>query len=378
MDASETNRGAAPLGVPHSAEQERWRELVSAVGSEIASPLTAAMERIQTLIATGRIDRTSLRALRDEVEGARRAGMIAQQLTRFASGRLRQSHERLSLAQTLQSALDQRPRETAKRGIALKPPTAAADVIVDASLLFSLLNALLDWTLTLARSNITFEIDLSAWPAKARLVCSFATQPKSSAPADAQTRPGPALDSLTWRLTEQTAKAMDLPLTRSLRDAEVTVSVEFARTASDHMEGVSAIEPDAESSLLSTNSKPMAGSHVLVIASRREMRVRVCDSIRHLGLLIDLVTSVDEAAKFCRESLPDAIVVEGILRGERLNYLRAQVNAQRADFPFIEITEEGADFQMSGYDGKSMGRVGRDAIETALATVLTSELSKTI
>lgn len=378
MDASDRNRGSAPQSPPQSAEQDRWRDLVSAVGSEVASPLTAALERIQTLIATGRIDRTSLRALRDEVDGARRAGMIAQQLTRFASGRLRQSHERLSLAQTMQSVLDQRPRETAKRGIALQPPSAAADVIVDASLLFSLCNTLLDWTLAFARSAIRFEVDLKDWPVHACLVCRFAIQPKTGAADPTPTQPAPNLDSLSWRLIEQTAKAMDLPLTRDLHGGDVTVRVEFPRTASDSMEGMSTIEIDAENSLQSTDSKPLAGSHVLVIASRREMRVRVCDAIRHLGLVIDLVNSVDEAAKFCRESLPDAIIVEGILRGERLNYLRAQVGAQREEFPFIEITEEGADFQMSGYDGKSMGRVGRDAIETALASVLTFELSRTL
>ena len=128
-------------------ESERWHDLVSQVGSEIAAPLTAALERIHALTATGKIDRAGLRALRDEVEQARQVGMIGQQLTRFASGRVRQSHEVLQLEEVLKNVLALRSRETQARGIALKPILKSARVIVDGSLLFSLLNATLDWAL---------------------------------------------------------------------------------------------------------------------------------------------------------------------------------------------------------------------------------------
>ena len=89
------------------------------------APLTAALERIHVLTATGKIDRAGLRALRDEVEQARQVGMIGQQLDRFASGRVRQSHEVLQLEEVLKSVLALRGRETQARGIA---PEAAAQV----------------------------------------------------------------------------------------------------------------------------------------------------------------------------------------------------------------------------------------------------------
>ena len=106
------------------------------------------------------------------------------------------------------------------------------------------------------------------------------------------------------------------------------------------------------------------------------MRVRVRDAIRHMGLVIDLVSSVDEAHDFCREGLPHAIIVEGILNGERLRQLRAQICAELPDFPFVEIIEEGSAFAMSGFGGASMGRVGRDALESALPSVLMFELTR--
>ena len=179
-------------------------------------PLTAALERIHALITTGKIDRAGLRALRDEVELARQAGMIGQQISRFASGRLRQSHERLQLADTLKGVLAHRHRETQARGIVLKPALKPAEVIVDASLLFSLLNTVLDWALDHARSNIEFRIDMKSWPAHAQLVCRFAHRPADQTDDGRRARRTPAaLDSLTWRLLEQTAWTMGLPLDRS-------------------------------------------------------------------------------------------------------------------------------------------------------------------
>lgn len=380
MDMSEMDRRTAPSQATPAAaaDGDRWRDLVSAVGCEIAAPLTAALERVHALTTTGRIDKSDLRALRDEIECARRAGMIAQQLTRFASARLRQSHERLALAETLGSVLSHRARETQARGITVKPSLKPAEVIVDASLLFSLLNTVLDWALANARSQIEFGVDMKTWPAHARLSCRFAHRPADElddgAPSPAT---APDLDSLTWRLLEQTAWTMGLPIARTLNHGELLLTLEFPRTATDQMEGVSTIELD-QGFGLSSNSKPLAGSHVLVVASRREMRVRVRDAIRHMGLVIDLVSSMEEAADFCRDGLPHAIVVEGILAGERLRQLRSEICAELPDFPFIEIIEEGASFAMSGFGGATMGRVGRDAIESALPSVLMFELSRSL
>src|SRR6058998_1255968 len=77
----------------------------------------------------------------------RGAGMLGQQLARFASRRLRQNHERLQLTQMLRDVLLQRGRETQARGVQLKQVLQPVEVLADASLLFSLLNTVLDWAL---------------------------------------------------------------------------------------------------------------------------------------------------------------------------------------------------------------------------------------
>ena len=383
MDMSEITRtpGSPALLSTMAAEIERgdsqrWHELVSEIGAEIAGPLTGALERIHALTTTGCIDRASLKALREEVEQARQAGMLGQQLSRLATGRLRQSHERLQLATTFKGVLAHRNRETLARGIVLKPVLKSAEVIVDASLLFSLLNTTLDWALANARSQIEFTIDIMAWPAHARLSCHFAHRPPDLPDSRAiAAAPPPGLNALTWRMLEQTAATMGLPVQRLDKDGSTTLTLEFPRTAHDDMEGVSTMEFD-DGFAPSTNSKPLAGNHVLVVSSRRDMRALVRDALKNMGLVVDFVNSVDEASDFCRDGLPHAIVIEAIQSGERFAKFRDEIVAEVPDFAFIEIIEEGNAFEMSGFSGSRVARVGRDVIAASLPSALMFELSK--
>jgi CheY-like chemotaxis protein len=369
--AAEPSNGIAP--VPH--DDLRWHELVSQVGVEVAEPLTAALERIHVLAATGKIDRAGLRALRDEVEQARQAGMISQQLTRFATGRVRQSHEVLQLEEVLKGVLALRTRETQARGIALKRDLKSARVIVDGSLLFSLLNATLDWSLANAHAHIEFGVDFKTWPVHARVTCRFANRPVDQVDESVTMAVPPRLDSLTWRLIEQTAWTMGLILERKDVAGVTTLVLEFPKTAGDEMEGLSASEIE-ETSSQSGNSKALAGSHVLVIASRREVRVLIRDALRNMSMLVDFVGSVEEAASFCREGLPHAIIIDSIQKGSRFTHFRDEIVGEVPDFVFIEILEQGSTFEMSGTNGAQMARIGRDVIASSLPAALMFELSR--
>jgi hypothetical protein len=373
MSDSRHEPAGAAAGDEHR-DDERWHQLVADLGAEIATPLTSALERIHALISTGRIDRAGLRALRDEVEQARQAGMIGQQLTRFASGRVRQSHERLQLAEVLKGVLAHRARETQARGIALKPSLKPAEVIVDASLLFSLLNTTIDWALANARSFIEFTVDFKTWPVHARIVCRFAhrlpDQPGDGSNEDVL----PRLNSLAWRLLEQTAWTMGLVVERKDEGGNTTLVLEFPRTLNDDVRAVAAAEHEDEQG--STNSKALAGSHVLVVASRRELRVEIRDALRNMNLLVDFVSSVKEAVAFCKEGLPHAIIIESIQLGERFAEFRREILSEVPDFVFIEIVEEGKTFEMSGLNGATAARVGRAVIATSLPAALMFELSK--
>jgi hypothetical protein len=373
MDPDKRPRPAPPpatsAAAGGAADPVHWRALLTQVAAEVAAPLTAAMERINALVVTGRIDRQDLRALRDEVETARRVGLVGQQLARFASGSIRQSHERLQLNQLLQDVLVQRARELQSRGLALRQSLQPAEVVADASLLFALLNALLDWCNEHAHGTIDLRIDHTPWPVQARLGCRFAFAAASESPAAA------ALDTLAWRLAQQSALAMGLTLEREEDGIETQARLLFPRTINRDLEGASAVELDSGFAS-SYNSKPLAGSHVLVIASRRELRAQVRDAVAHMGLVLDFVTSVDEARAFCADGLPHAIVYEAVLGGQRMDELRADLRTEVPDFALVEIVEEGEVFEVARFGQSPVARVGRDALAGALPSALVFELSK--
>ena len=382
MDLSELGRTRPATATPHPRPpmdpiemQERLQGLLAQVGAEIAGPLTAAIERITVLSSTGRIDGESLRALRSEVEAARQAGMIGQQLTRFASGRIRQSDERVQLGETVRNVLANRQRETQARGITLAPNLAAVDVIVDASLLFSLLNATVDWAMANAVSTIEFSVDAAEGADRVRIGCRFAQRPFDESVDGPHLAVPRSLDSLTWRLMEQTAWAMGLRVDRTQDAGMSSISFEFSRAVTapvETIEGSAAPQGFASSA----NSQPLAGSHVLVIASRREMRMLIRESLKHMSLLVDFVNSVEEATTFCREGLPHAIVIEAIQSGERFARFRDEIRVEVPGFVFVEIVEEGKAFEMSGPHGQTVARVGREVLADSLPSALMFELSK--
>ena len=370
MSAIPSTTASIPL-LRTGSDGLRWRDLIAELGAEIAHPLTLALERVNALTSSGKIDRGGLRLLREEIETARQMGMTAQLLARFAAAGLVQSRERVPLLDTLQTVLTHRKRETDARGVTVQPSATAVDVVVDASLMFSLLNTLIDWALTQTRTVIDLSIEVDTWKGHACLSCRF-----QRIAADAMTT-APALDTLTWRLLEQTAATMQLGLARQVSEQAVTVTLEFALPADADIEGLSRIDLDQgfDSSM---NSKPLAGSHVVVIASRRSVRARVSDALRHMGLIVDMVASINEAEDFCRDGLPHAIIVEGILHGERFDRFCAGIRAEVPGFAFIDIVEEGKEFNVSDDNGAKRARVGQDAIEAVLPSVLMFELSKSL
>ena len=359
-------------------DEGHWREIIGQIGTEVGLPLSAALERVTVLATTGKIDRAGLRMLREEIERARRAGMIGQQLARFASGRIRQSPEQISITQMLREVLLQRGREASARQIEVSQALKPAEIVVDATLLYALLQAVVDWSIDLAQKNLEFKLDIKAWPPYARLTVRFA-----HASSDASDRltpvgtPLPSLDSMSWRLVQQISWTLGLVMDRAVSMTETTLTIEFPRTIHDEIEGVSVVEID-QGFGVSDNSKPLAGSHVLVVAGGREMRSLIKESIRHMGLLVDFVNSVEEAEEFCRDALPHAIIYESVLANERFHKLRVGISSEMPSFVFIEVKPEGNALQLSTGGHDNGARIGREAVMQSLPSALIFELSRTL
>jgi hypothetical protein len=357
------------------AERElaRWHELIGQVGRELAEPLTAALERVTTLTTTGRIDRQGLRALRDEVDRARQAGIWCQQIARLASGRIRQSHERVHLTNTVQSVLAYRAREMQGKGIQLSQALLPIEVQIDASMLFSLLNALVDWWLDCAHGAVELRLDTHNWPVRAQLSCTFPLHAPDEAALSTETVAA-RLGTTHWHLLEQTARTLGLSHERQLDAHQCRLTLVFPGT-------IGALLPDTQVAdnhgfADSINSKPLAGSHVLVVAGRRDVRLQVREATKNMGLVLDFVSSVREAVAFCQEGLPHAIVFEGSLRSPQFEQLVSDTRREVPEFVFIELANGGRTFDISTISATGMARVGIEGIATGLPSALVYELSR--
>ena len=350
---------------------QEWLALVGEFGADVAGPLTAALERIDSLIRSGRIVRADLKALRDEVAQARSAGMLGQQLSNLASGGIRPAPERLVLDDTVQSLLSQRAGGVTDREVSVAVSTQQAEVIADPTLMFCLLNTLFEWALGNAAGRCEFNTAAGPAPENLQLVCRF--EPRVSETLTiylAEAARPPRLNQLAWRILEQTARTMGVDVQVEDGVNSVVLTLRFVRAAAQ------AAATATEGLAAPRHARPLAGSQVLVISSRREMRVQIRDALRSMGLMIDFVSSVSEAEEFCHGGPPDAVIVESIQCGDRFAKFRDELRTKAPDSAFVEIVEQGRTFDKSGVGGAKSGRVGRDIIDTSLPAALLHELSK--
>ena len=372
----------------------QWADIVQQLGAEIAGPLSTALDRIQDLISTGQIDRQGLRALREAVGQAREAGMTGQQLARLASGRLRLARERLHLTQMLRGVLAHRSRETQARGIQVRQQLRAVEIVTDGSLLFALLNALMDWALASTHSSIDLRLDVTPWPSKARLTCRFAHRSLDLLNPARGAEPPQPVNSLAWRLVEQTAVTMGLLPLREDEAGITVLTLEFPQTLPDSAEEQAGqtdpdtpprLAPPPEADLASDpgpsttgNSKPLAGSHLLIVSPRRELRTQVQSAISHMGLIIDVVDSMEDAAQFCMEGLPHGIVFEAAQRDEIFERLHDEILVEVPQFCFVEVIDAPHLTQLSTATSDGLARISVAHLADALPSVLTFELSKAL
>lgn len=359
-------RRAAPAGSDGTAVDPA--ALVARLGSEVAAPLTRALDRLHTFAATGRIDRSGLRALRDDIDRARRIGLRAQRIGRLGSKPSPAAAERHGLPQALRAALAQRRHESDARGIEIRQDLQPVEVAIDGALLRELIQTLLDWCFEHAQSAIDLRVDRRPWPPQPRLQARFVhVPPDQSTTAGAS---GAALDCVAWGLLEQTARLAGLTLRRDDTAVATCARIEFPPTVAS---SVLALDPVAAATPAARPAAALAGRHLLVVAALRETRNAIRETLRPSAAMVDYVASVSDAGDFCRESLPQAIVYEAALAGDAFRRLRSEWSAAQPALVFVEITETGRSVEVHERDGQRTTRIGRDVIATALIDALLFE-----
>ncbi len=357
-------RGDDPWSLTEHAPQ-----LLASAAEQIGDALQALQSGVDQLQSQQRLGPQGQLALGVPLGRIKRLTFVMQQLNRFHSGRIRQSHEKVDLARLAEDSLQERRKEFALLGIEMRRKLKPVDVLIDPAVAHAFLNALLDWALPLGR-RIDVRVDVNHWPPHARLQVRVHGDgaPPSSMPT--------SLDNLDWALVRQiAATASGIDLQREITPDGITTTALFQRTAQS-VDGISAIELSTEEQ--SSMFKSLQSVYALVISPSLQIRADVRDALREIGVSADSVVDLQQASDAIGHRTPNVIVIDAALKGVDFDVFRREVLGLTMDMPFVEISPDDSSFDMSGFGEMAMAKVGRGNIREALGTAVMFELAKTM
>ena len=354
--------------------------LAGILGRELAEPLSQMQSVLLEVERSHLLTGDDVKRLSAGILSARTLAMQSQQIARLAYGRLRQSHEILKLDAMVLVAMQEHATAFRMRGVDVFQRLRPVEVIVDAGLLHSLINAALDWASGLG-AKLTVTLEMQNWPEHGLLMfksshCSASKAVDSGQGQDkGQADDTPLDDTVSWYLVNEISQAMGLSVKRTSSAQETCLQIEFARTVR-RLEGLTAIEVETDQGALNGDSRPMAGARILLITdnARLQMEVRaICKSTR---LVLDCVPNAVQAARFCEMEYPALVIIDQHMRDAVFSALYADLRHVDPNFPFIEVAAAANVLEMAGWTSDSMSRLSQGALQTHLAGVVAMELAK--
>jgi hypothetical protein len=351
---------------------QQWPGLVATLSEQAVESSNLVLRALDFLVGAGRLRRAEAKALTEALYRLRDTSLRAQQITRLASGRIRQARDRVDLAHVVQTLLRERREEFAAAGADVRSECSTVDVLLDPPAAVSLVNTLIDWALTFSK-EIVLTLDAPVWPAPARLVARVTTPRPAAQPAGtAKERGRRQNDGLQWMLLRQMAASANLSIVRSGGDGVAIVTIEFAKTFLNG-EGVSSVELLAEPS---TAPGDLFDAWVLVIAQDPALRSAAIEALRVAGMPAKAVADADQARAACAEAMPNAVVIAYDAEGPETEALRCEAFGTDARCPIVEIVERAPLFHACGFEGFETAKVGRADLRKELAPAVLFELAK--
>lgn len=115
-----------------------------AITAQAIDAVDHLLRGLELLQQRGRLTEAEVHILAQPARRLKHCGMQAQQIARLQNGQVRQSHEKVDLAYVVASALAERGEAFALQGITVQQHCAAVPVLVDPTLAYSLVQALLE------------------------------------------------------------------------------------------------------------------------------------------------------------------------------------------------------------------------------------------
>lgn len=362
----------APGYSAYVSPDESGYELAGIIGRQLSEPLAKIKKALEEVHTSQHLSQKNMLILSSNVNMANKLAMHSQQIARLASGRLRQSHETLPLDILLSTALQERTNEFRQRGIETFQRIHPVEVIVDAGLLHSLLDAALDWVCGLGR-KLTVTLEIKNWPQHGLLILKTSHAVANSHVDEGADYPGE--DTVGWYLLNAISVAMGLSINRLVTATETSLVIEFTRTVK-RLAGLTAVEMQTSPESMYGESKPMAGSRLLVITDDARLQAEIRSICHGTGLVIDCVSNAEQAMRFCELQPPHLVIIDQYMRNYVFDQLYADLRKSVPNFPFIEIASAPNTLEMAGWTSDSISRLSRDALASHLAESIVMDLSK--
>ena len=346
--------------------------LSGVIGRQLSAPLANMQKALDEIKDTQFLSQANMMVLSSGVTLANRLAMQSQQIARLASGRLRQSHEKLKLDVLLSTALRERAETFRNHGIEIFQRIHPVEVIVDAGLLFSLIEAALDWACGLGR-KLTVTLEIKNWPEHGLLILKT-----SHVLANSHADEGaghPSEDTVGWYLVNAISEAMGLSINRIASAAETSLIIEFTRTVK-RLSGLTAVEMQTSPESMYGNSRAMAGTRLLVITDDARLQAEIRSICRGTRLVVDCVSNAEQGVRFCELQLPHLVIIDQFMRGHVFDQLYKDLRKTDPNFRFIEIASAANTLEMAGWTSDTMPRLSRDVLVRHLAESIVMELSK--
>ena len=374
----------APQGTDASAAwsmAQHWPTLVATLSEQAVESSNLILRALDFMVGAGRMRRAEAKALSDALYRMRDTSLRAQQITRLASGRIRQARDRVELAELIRDQLESRAEEFAAANVDVRSVLNPVDVLLDPPVAVSLVNNVVDWGLSFSK-QVTLTLETPVWPAPARLLVRVATPPRSAPPAPGQhtgtwgtkERGRRLNDGLHWMLLRQMAASANLTVNRSGADGAAILTIEFPKTFLS-AEGVSTVELFEDDSPGSTS---LLNAWVLVIAADNGLRATAMDTLRHAGIGVKGVASLADARTLVADGKPNTLVVATDTMGADFTAFKTEVMGQGGSCPVVEITDRAPSFHSSGFQGFEVTKVGREQLKKDLAPTVLFELAKAV
>lgn len=349
-------------------------DVMARIGVDVAVPLTAALERLDQMASSGRLDRRGLQALRDDVAAARAAGICAQQIARLAGGQVMQPTERVSLSAALCAVLDERAGQPGAMAAAGHRHVASeVEIEADASLVIVILRAAVAWASSHAVQPVSWQVELLPWPVRAQVAAKVTHRLSDDTQPDATLVSGDAqphldtLDNLDWLLLRCAAQMAGAELLRHDDPGHSLLTIRFAHPV--RLEAPAPAAPPAAPA-------PLAGNQVLVLAAQREARQRVRDALHGHELFIDHVTSAAEARDYCDDAPPQVLIYEAALSGASLLPLLERLHARPQPVTLIELVPGETEPEPDAVGQTPITRVGLDQLRQRLPALVLRALPR--